>query len=110
MKQSYYKLARKYYPDRVPIEEKQIASAKFSIIHQAYTVLYDPLKRMEYDKGSNVLFAQNTLTAKWEHFLRPITEEDAKRAREKYQNSVEEARDIQRAYIDGNGSITYICK
>lgn len=108
VKQSYYKLARKYHPDRVSDEEKQLASEKFSIIHQAYIIICDPQTRLEYDKGSNVLFAQATVTAKWEHFLKPVTEKEVDCARTKYQNSYEEQTDIQRAYIHGNGSMTHI--
>lgn len=108
MKKSYYKLALKYHPDRVPSEEKIISKEKFNIIHQAYSILCDAEKKEAYDKGSNVLFAKTTLAAKWEYFLKPITDDDINSARIEYQNSFDEMRDIQREYVSGNGSLTHI--
>lgn len=108
VKKKYYKLALKYHPDRVSSNDKQTATEKFNIIHQAYVILCDEQKRISYDKGSNVLFANATLTAKWEHFLKPITGDDLDGCRKKYQNSQQELHDIQREYIEGNGSMTHI--
>lgn len=39
VKKSYYKLALKYHPDRVSAEEKCVANQKFTIVHQAYSIL-----------------------------------------------------------------------
>lgn len=108
MKKSYYKLALKFHPDRVASNYKQTATEKFNIIHQAYVILSDDPKRMAYDKGANVLFATDTLSAKWEHFLRPISDNDLDASRKKYQNSKQEINDIQREYVKGNGSMIHI--
>lgn len=109
VKRSYYKLARIFHPDRAAHNEITDANEKFSIIHQAYTILCDATKKQQYDDGNwNVLFAKKTMSKEWMSFVRPINQSDMSIAQENYQNSDEERNDIKRAYIDGNGSLTYI--
>lgn len=51
IKKAYRKLALKYHPDRVPLEEKDASTAKFREVSEAYEVLSDDGKRAEYDRS-----------------------------------------------------------
>ncbi|MBA4348720.1 MAG: molecular chaperone DnaJ [Thermodesulfovibrio sp.] len=54
IKKTFRKLARKYHPDLNP--GNKAAEEKFKEINEAYTVLGDPQKRAEYDKGGTFSF------------------------------------------------------
>lgn len=108
MKKSYYKLAKLHHPDKASEDEKSTANEKFSIIHQSYTVLSNIEKRAQYDAGSNVVFANATVFAQWEYFIKPINDNDIDNARKKYQNSEKERLDILQEYKRGNGSMIHI--
>lgn len=110
VKKNYYRLARKFHPDRVSAEDKSIAKEKFSIIHQAYEILSDTDKRQHYDNGNgnDVLFTKATRSAEWEHFLKPASDHEIRNVRSNYQNSVEEENCIAREYQTGKGSLTHI--
>ncbi|CAK0753060.1 hypothetical protein CVIRNUC_002192 [Coccomyxa viridis] len=45
-------IALKTHPDRVPEAEKAAASHRFQKLNEAYSVLRDPVKRRQYDRGS----------------------------------------------------------
>lgn len=108
VKKNYYKLAKRYHPDKAAENEKAHAVEKFNVIHQAYNILCDAEKRAKYDAGSNILFCNASMSAQWEYFIKPISDEDVNNAREKYQNSENEKRDIQREYKQGNGSMVHM--
>lgn len=108
MKKSYYKLALIHHPDRVNGMDQSKASEKFNIIHAAYTILSDAEKRKKYDEGSNVVFARATITAQWVHYSKPVSSDGFEKARNLYQGSDEEKKDIAREYIVGNGSMTHL--
>lgn len=108
MKKSYYKLAKLHHPDKASEDEKLTANEKFSIIHQAYSLLSDTERRAQYDAGSNVVFANATVFAQWEYFIKPISDNDYDNARKKYQNSEKERLDILREYKRGNGSMIHM--
>lgn len=65
VKKSYYKLALLFHPDCVADHEKDEAPKKFNIIHNAYSILSDPIKKQMYDDGSNVLFSKVTQAVRW---------------------------------------------
>lgn len=71
-------------------------------------ILSDTTKRIQYDAGSDLLFAKATISAQWEHFVKPMKSSDIDNARNKYQNSNEEECDILREYQVGNGSMTHM--
>ena len=50
IKQAYRKLAVQCHPDRVPPEKKKEAEEKFKEVSEAYAVLSDPEKRVQYDR------------------------------------------------------------
>lgn len=52
IKKSYRKLAKKYHPDKNPNDK--IAEEKFKEASEAYSVLSDEKKRMQYDKFGSV--------------------------------------------------------
>ncbi len=54
IKKAFRKLARKYHPDLNP--GNKAAEERFKEINEAYTVLGDPQKRAEYDKGGTFSF------------------------------------------------------
>lgn len=101
-------MALKYHPDRVGENEREEASAKFGIIHNAYTILSDSDKKKQYDEGSDILFAQKTIAAQWEHYLKPTTNNDIEVAKKAYQNSEREISDLIREFKNGNGSMTHL--
>lgn len=101
-------MARIFHPDKATDGEKSKANQKFNIIHQAYLILSDTEKRSQYDAGSSLLFAKATVAAQWEHFIKPMTNNDVTDACKKYQNSENERKDIQREYIAGKGSMTHM--
>lgn len=108
MKKSYYNLARIYHPDRTAVHEKAEACAKFNIIHNAYAILSDPIKMSLYDGGSNVLFSNITIAARWENYVRPIDDGELCAARNKYNGSNEEEEDLIREFTLGNGSLIHL--
>lgn len=108
VKQSYYKLARLYHPDRVATNEKEEASEKFNMIHNAYSILSDATKKAQYDSGYGVIFTKATAAARWENYLKPVSAENIDEARKKYQGSNVEKRDVKRELKIGKGSMTHL--
>ena len=53
IKKSYYKLAKKYHPDKAPEDKKSEYEEKFKEICLAYEILSDPETRLEYDNSLN---------------------------------------------------------
>ena len=54
LKKSYKKMALKYHPDRMSGKseaEREMATAKFKEVNEAYEVLSDPEKKRRYDSG-----------------------------------------------------------
>jgi len=49
IKKAYRRLALKYHPDRVALSDKKSAEERFKEISEAYYVLSDRQRRMEYD-------------------------------------------------------------
>ncbi|XP_055308587.1 J domain-containing protein CG6693-like [Sitodiplosis mosellana] len=108
VKKSYYKLARIFHPDRAADFEKNEACEKLNIIHNAYSILSDPMKKRMYDEGSNILFSKVTIAARWKHYLKPVDLEDIQTARNGYRGSNAEELDLIREFIAGNGSLTHL--
>lgn len=97
-----------YHPDKVAEADKSNANEKFNIVHQAYLILSDAEKRIQYDAKPDLLFAKTTIAAQWEFFVRPMTSTDIDDARQKYQNSENEKNDIVREYNLGKGSMIHM--
>lgn len=109
MKANYYRLARIYHPDRVSESEKAAAREKFHNLYQAYSILVDPDTRQMYDAGAtHTLFAKQTIAAKWECYIRTIESVDIDNARNNYQGSDAEIRDVLREIVNGKGSMTHL--
>ncbi len=56
IKKAYRKLAIKYHPDKNPGDKK--AEDQFKVITEAYTVLSDPEKKLQYDSYGDAAFHQ----------------------------------------------------
>lgn len=109
VKASYYRLARVFHPDRVSDEEKEIASEKFKILHQAYLVLANPQTKKAYDAcDSKTLPTKPTVYGHWEHYFHTVDSNDIDNARAKYQGSPAEENDIIREIVIGKGSLTHL--
>jgi hypothetical protein len=52
IKRAYRALAKRYHPDRVPLERREWARTRMADINAAYKVLSDPLRRAQYDHES----------------------------------------------------------
>lgn len=50
IKKAYYKLAKKYHPDKAPSDKKEEFTKRFQEIGEAYEVLSDEEKRKRYDQ------------------------------------------------------------
>jgi DnaJ homolog subfamily B member 4 len=60
LKQSYRNLARKWHPDKWDGEkDKKVAESKFKLISQAYEILSDPEKKVQYDFQTSMNNNQN---------------------------------------------------
>lgn len=109
MKANYYKLAKIHHPDRVPEEQKFAAKERFSVIHQAYSILVNAETKTIYDAGKkDILFPKTTVAAKWEQYIKTTKNEDVESARAKYQGTSAEEADVLREFTKGNGSMTHL--
>lgn len=109
VKTNYYKLARKFHPDRVSVEEKAVANDKFTIIHQAYTILTNSDLKKRYDNGeSDVIFSKKTRSGHWERHMKVVSDDDFEQSAQEYKNSAREKEDVMREIVNGNGSITHL--
>lgn len=108
VKKSYYRLARLYHPDRTPSHQIEEAKAKFNIIHNAYAILTDAEKKKQYDNGTDILFTKPTMAARWENFMKPVDSNAIEKAKNRYQNSNAEKKDISREFVIGKGSLTHV--
>lgn len=100
-------MARVFHPDRA-VSDKSDAAEKFNIIHTAYSILSDPMKKKQYDAGSNVLFSNITIAARWENYLKPVSANEFEDARKAYRGSAAEEADIIREFRAGKGSLTFV--
>jgi len=53
IKASYRRLARLHHPDAAPLDGKDKSAQDFMDIHTAYTTLYNPHSRADYDRRLN---------------------------------------------------------
>lgn len=67
IKKSYYKLARKWHPDKNP-NNKDIAEEKFKAISRAYEVLSDTQQKALYDQFGEEGLKRGASSAGFDHF------------------------------------------
>ena len=58
IKTAYKKLALQYHPDKNPTNKEE-AENKFKEISEAYEILGDSQKKINYDNGNNIIINQN---------------------------------------------------
>ncbi len=85
IKAAYRNLAFQYHPDRNQLDKTCLE--KMKAINEAYAVLSDPQKRLEYDR-----LRQQFGTSAHQHFRQSYTEEDIFRGSDIYQAFEEMAR------------------
>lgn len=49
IRSAYYKLAKRFHPDRNP-QERKLSELRFRLINEAYSNLKNPAKRMRYNQ------------------------------------------------------------
>lgn len=96
-----------YHPDRVKDSEKAMATVKFNVLHQAYSILSNSITRSQYDAGDTQVLTKNK-TNEWEHYIKIVNNSDFACARQTYQGSFKEESDIVREFVIGKGSITHL--
>lgn len=102
-------MAKKYHPDRVPDEQKSVASEKFTVIHQCYAILTNETTKKQYDDGdTDVIFTKKSRSGLWEQHLKPVSDDDFEQAARTYKNSTKEKEDIIREVVNGNGSMKHL--
>lgn len=109
---AYYKLALKVHPDRVPEDEKELATEKFKVLTKLHLTLTTKDKRALYDEQGIVgddddSFGSGWLDL-WRQFFKPISEEDIDNYEKQYIGSDIEKRDILKAYEGGKGCLNYM--
>lgn len=109
---AYYRLALKVHPDRVAEEEKEVATEKFKVLAKLHLVLTTKDKRALYDEQGIVGDDDESFGAGWlelwRQFYKPISEEDIDNYEKQYIGSDIEKRDIQKAYLGGQGCLNYM--
>lgn len=81
VKKAYYKLSLQVHPDRVPDEEKDIATEKFKVLSTINSILTDKDKKALYDEQGIIDDNDDAGTLSswldlWKRIFKPITTED----------------------------------
>lgn len=113
IKKAYYKISLKVHPDRVPAEEKEIATEKFKVLANVHQVLTDKNKKALYDEqgiieDSDDEGSLSTWLELWKKIFKPITTEDIENYEKEYVGSELEKTDIKKAYLGGKGCLNHI--
>ncbi|XP_055837016.1 J domain-containing protein CG6693 [Episyrphus balteatus] len=113
IKKAYYKISLKVHPDRVPEEDKEIATEKFKVLAKVHQVLTDQNKRALYDEQGVIENDEDegslsTWLELWKKIFKPITTEDIENYEKEYVGSDLERADIKKAYLGGKGCLNHI--
>ena len=89
VKKAYYKISLKVHPDRVPEEDKEIATEKFKVLAKVHQVLTDQNKRALYDEQGVIENDEDegslsTWLELWKKIFKPITTEDIENYEKEY--------------------------
>ncbi|XP_055921179.1 J domain-containing protein CG6693 [Eupeodes corollae] len=113
IKKAYYKISLKVHPDRVPEDEKEIATEKFKVLGKVHQVLTDKNKKALYDEQGVIEDddeegSLSTWLELWKKIFKPITTEEIENYEKEYVGSELERADIKKAYVGGKGCINHI--
>lgn len=113
IKKAYYKISLKVHPDRVPEDEKEVATEKFKVLANVHQVLTDKNKKALYDEqgiieDSDDEGSLSTWLELWKKIFKPITTEEIENYEKEYIGSELERADIKKAYLGGKGCINHI--
>ncbi|KAG4072204.1 hypothetical protein HA402_014433 [Bradysia odoriphaga] len=110
VKKAYYRLSLQVHPDRVPDEEKDVATEKFKVLSTINSILTDKDKKALYDEQG--IIDDNDDEGKlsnwldlWRTFFKPITTEDIDNFQRDYVGSDLEKTDLKKAYLNCKGCI-----
>lgn len=114
IRKSYYKLALKYHPDRIPATSdestKTEIESKFKSISFAYEVLSSPDKRELYERNPSAFSEGSTDISKFTELFTKITTQDIEDFKQHYIGSAEELEDIMASYMRNYGDIAKIAE
>ncbi|XP_037047441.1 J domain-containing protein CG6693-like [Bradysia coprophila] len=110
VKKAYYRLSLQVHPDRVPDEEKNVATEKFKVLSTINSILTDKDKKALYDERGIIDDNDDdgnlsTWLDLWRTFFKPITTEDIDNFQRDYVGSDLEKTDLKEAYLNGKGCI-----
>jgi len=113
IKKAYYKQSLKVHPDRVPEDEKEVATEKFQTLGKIYSILSDQEKRKIYDETGSVdeeNFVKGDMDWDdyWRLLFKKVTKEDIVEFEAKYKGSEEEAEDVKNLYEEHQGDMDKI--
>lgn len=111
IKKMYHKAALKHHPDKVPVEQRVEADAKFKEIAFAYSILGDEKKKQQFDSTGRTDGDGSEFN--WSDFMAnqykvAINEDVLANVRKEYVGTAEEQDDVLKAYKKGKGSWTTI--
>lgn len=96
----YYKLAKKYHPDKVDTTKREHFHEVFTVVNSVYSILSDHEKKLKYDEiGAIDPSGANNIQLEWMKYVRPVTESDFEKARRRYAGSQNEIDDIKKELI-----------
>lgn len=87
VKKAYYKLSLQVHPDRVPEEEKIVATEKFKVLSKLHSILTDKDKKLLYDEKGIIDDDDDDSTSwldLWKQFFKPITTQDIDKYQQEY--------------------------
>lgn len=102
------------HPDRVPEDEKELATEKFKVLSKLNSVLTDKDKKSQYDETGVIddddedESSMSKWMEMWKAFFKPITTQDIDNYQKEYVGSDLEKMDIKKAYLNGKGCISYM--
>ncbi|CAL1531981.1 unnamed protein product [Lymnaea stagnalis] len=112
IKKGYHKKSLAFHPDRVSNDSKLIATKKFQVLSQVYSILSDEACRAAYNETGIIDEESVDEERDWEQYWRllfpKITSKDIQEFAEKYRGSEEEKEDLKNVYLTSEGDMNTV--